>query len=887
MLKKLITALVVGLIALPTLPLNAKNIPLISKEISIAKAGKKRFELEAIPQRNTTTLLEITSRLHRKTFSGSMPILTIMVNGKEVKTSKTRKAPRLVNKALISMVSTTKRRSWFAEGYAWRIVYGPNFEGALKHKFYSGDPYTLVLDISDFINPAGENLIELINRVDNKNWRWRGLRAEKGALIIRRLNLRIKSGTSPMTIPDAVIKPVINRGEPAAGPSKYTAKVMPGGGFIVNVGKNKWKFSSTFSYPNAGLKHLLPSKKAKISNTPGWSMRIKKQNDGASIFVKGPYYKLNRRIRFTPRRIEIKDKFTNIKNKALGLFVSNEMSFKGIKTLGVRLAGNPDAAVNEYSAPANPSVHVALADQSIGMLCEDDVFRNQIKLFSKAYSAGISTERFRLGPKKSYTLEWAVYPVAGPDYFDFINLVRQDWGANFTLDGPHTLFNPDWILKQPKDRLKKQFAHHGIRYAISNGEWRRGGKNRRSAFGTGGMEPAWADHRRMLREAATRIREVAPRVKILTYFDSRFDSSKGCPERFRDSWWTRADGKQKRTNWGFAGNDCYVFIPMLTNSYGKAILAMLDSYISETGSDGIYWDEMGGAGGFGNLAKTYNIFDGNTCLLDLKKYTIKREIGSPGILLQPFILAAIKHIRSQGRPVMGNGAISSRAILKAKILRMTETQNNTYWCYESNLGSPMGWTYTARSTFDGTTRTISLGCMPLGVQLGSKHEISRFLYPFTPIELHHGYLLGKERAVTLHDGNYGWAGKRCLVQLRHFNSKGILINDDSSTIIGKEARTAVKLAKGEAMVLVRTPLKFNPTAGTAKASKLSYEKNAISLQLDAPQGGVLKINSGKFLLKNGTTVKVSLANKAQSLKVENNSLHINIPAKFNANISIN
>jgi hypothetical protein len=888
MLKKLITALVVGLIALPILSLSAKNIPLISKEISIPRSGSRTFGFGTVSQRGTTVLLEVSSRLNNRNLGGSTAIMTIFVNGKEVKVSKNRHAIRLVNKPLISPVAANTPASWFADARAWRVIYAPDFKGGLKQSFYKGDPYTLVLDITDLIDPTAENRLKLVNLVTNSA-RWRGLKSNAGELVVQRLNIRTKRGASPMMLPSVDIKPIINRGQAAVGSAEYSGKIMPGGGFAITVGKRQWNFASAFSYPNAGLNYLLPSGKAK--GQVGWKVRVKLRKDGGDIFARSPHYKLHRSIRFTARKVEVKDKLTNRNSRlALGLMVRHEVNLKGLKVPVIRLAGNPDPAVNKYHSGMNPSVHISLPDQSIGLLCEDDVFRNQVKLFCKSSTAGICTEMLRLGPGKTYCLEWSVYPVAGPDYFDFINLVRKDWGANFTLNGPYTLFNPEWILAKPIEKLREMFAHHGIKYAISNGSWRIGNrtKNQRNAFGTGVFENIWADHRRKLREAAARIRKAAPQVKIMTYFDSRRDSAKGCHERFRDSWWTNSKGKQLFTTWGAPGtnNLCYTFIPMLNNSFGKAMLASVDRYISETDSDSIYWDEMGGGGGFGKIGITYNMFDGNSCLLDLKRYTIKREVGIPSLLINSYLLAVSKLLHDQGRPLLGNGGADTRSLLASKVPRMLEIQHNDFWCYESNLGSPLGWTYPCGFSFKGTIRTIGLGCLPLGVPLGAKHEISRYLFPFTPIELHHGYLLGKERAIVLHDGNYGWVGKTCLVQLRHFNSKGILINDDSPTLIGKEARTAVKLAKGEAMVLVRTPLEFNPTAGTAKASKLSYEKNVISLQLDAPQGGVLKINSEKFLLKNGTTVKVSLANKAQSLKVENNSLHINIPAKFNANISI-
>ena len=884
----IMTILTIGFIVLAALPLGAVDIPLISKEIAIPREGNHPFGFGTVPQHETTTLLEITSRLNSSTQGGSTAILKIMLNGHEVRVARSRQGIRLVNKPLMSKVAETMVASWFAEDRAWRVIYAPDFECGRKVPFYEGDPYTLVLDVTDLCNPAAENRLELIN-LATKNWNW--LKPNEGELIVQRLKISTKPGASPMMIPEVDTKPIINRGQPAAGPAEYRGKIMPGGGFIINIGKQQWNFASAFSYPNAGLNRLQASDKVDTSGQDGWKMRVQPSNDGGEVFAESPDYLLHRSVRFTSRKIEIKDTLTNRHQSPLGFLISHNMSIKGIEAPIVRLAGNPDPAVKDYYSPGNPSVHVSLPGQGIGLLCEDDVFRNQARLFVDSSTVGIRTEMFRLGPEKSYTLEWSVYPVAGPDYFDFINLVRQDWGANFTVDGPWTIVYPDQILVQPIDELRAQLAHQGIKYAITIGPWITGsGSNERYVFGLGGLEDSWANHRRKLRETAARVRKASPEVKILVYYNSTRDTSKGSHEKFRDSWYTDAQGKQLSTNWGIPGNDCYTLVPTLKNSFGKAMLASVDRYISETDSDSIYWDEPGGCEYFGIPSITYNQFDGYSCLLDLKQYTIKREIGLTGLLENSFLRAVVDRVRSQGRPLLGNGPCSTRALLTAGMQRMTEVQHNDFWCYEGNLGSPLGWTYTSSSNFDGTTRTLRMGCLPVGVPLPSEHEISRYLFPFTPIELHHAYLLGEERIITLHDGNYGWIGKRCLVQLHHFNRNGKLIKDDTFTLIGKEARTAVKLAEEEAIVLERLPLVFEPNTETstwnAKAGLVSYKENAISLQLDAPEGGVLKINSGKFSLKDGTSVAVFIGDKSQSLKVENSTLRINVPVKFDGNIRI-
>lgn len=880
------TALSVWIVPLAILPLGAAEISVIPREIAIPLGGSRSLGFGTVPQRDTTVLLEIAARIHTRTLFGSSPLVKVVLNGRVVEAARSRNAIRLVNKPLISPATPTKSVSWFGGNHGWRLIYAPDFESGREVPFYKGDPYALVLDVTDLVNPAAENRLTLTNLAQQIY-----LDPGEGELIVQRLTVRTSPGTSPMMLPATDVEPVTNTGQPAAGPAEYRGQITPGGGLAITIGQRRWDVASAFSYPNAGLNRLLPSAQADAGGQAGWTVRVQLRDDGGEVLAGGPDYRLHRSVQFTPGKVEVADQLTNVhRDSPLGLLARHEMSLKGLQVPTVRLAGNPDPVVNEYYSPPNPSVHVSLPDQGIGLLCEDDVFRNQARLFCTADAspvAGIRTEMLRLSPGETYTLRWSVYPVAGPDYFDFVNLVRQDWSANFTVDGPWSLFNPDWILSQPIDELRAKFAHLGIRYIISNGSWKAGqGANLRRAFGMGALDDRWADHRSLLREAAARIREAAPDVKILVYYDSQRDSSEDNRERFRDSWWTDARDKQLSTTWN-NNKVTYSYVPTLKNSFGRAMLEAVDRYLSETHSDGIYWDEMEGFV-YGRPPITYNQFDGHSCLLDPKRYTITREIGLTTLLAESQLLAVIDRVRSEGRPLFGNGPPFTHAVLATGVPRMVETQHNDFWCYEANLGPPMGWTYEMGCAFSGTTRTLQMGLLPMGISLNVEHDISRYLFPFTPIELHHGYLLGEERIIALHDGNYRWPGKRCLVQLRHFNRDGKLIEADSLTLIGAEARTAVKLANEEAIVLVRLPLRFEPeqktlaanSAWNAEVRQVRYGTDAISLHLRAPQGGVLRIDSGEFPLQDGTVVTVRLGNESQSLEVVNRALCIAVPAGF-------
>ena len=83
---------------------------------------------------------------------------------------------------------------------------------------------------------------------------------------------------------------------------------------------------------------------------------------------------------------------------------------------------------------------------SLGMVCEDDVLRNQATLYCDPEGKGawLRTGMLCLPAGGSYTLRWSVYPVASGDYYDFINLVRQDWGSNYTVEGAWAFFDSCW-----------------------------------------------------------------------------------------------------------------------------------------------------------------------------------------------------------------------------------------------------------------------------------------------------------------------------------------------------------------------------------------------------------------------------------------------------------
>lgn len=781
-----------------------REIEVVKEPLIVARESSETVEFGTVPQTDTTVLLTITTRLDAKTLTGSNFMMGLKLNGQEVMAAKTRSANWLVNRAFDSPVTATISAPWFGAKAGWRVLYAPDFEGARKLTYYQGDPYTLVLDVTDLVNPAAENRLEISNTASARS----ALAAQTvGDLIVQKLTVATYQGASPMMASAATVAPFINRGARAGGPAKYVAQVLPGGGFVVNVGARQWKFDSAFSFPNAGFNRLLAQAAPDKTGQQSWKVTTQTSPKGGQVTASSPDYQIRRVVRFTPRKIEVADAITNSLKTPLGLIVRDEVSLDGLEAPVVRLAGNSDPATNDYYSPGNPSVHITAPDHTLALLCEDDVFRNQARLYVSSATAnepsvaGLRTEMLRLAPGETYTLRWSVYPVASQDYFDFVNLVRADWNANLTAVGAWWWgFNVDAVLAMPLDELRAKLERQGIRYATIGGGWIDRIKDpKRIGFGTGVMDAYWDDYRRRVREAGDKLRQAVPDLKVLAYYDSQRDTSEGGHERFKDSWLTGPDGAQLSTEWSGQFSLTYSNIATLDNSYGKAMLQVADRYLDEMKLDGIYWDEMENTA-LGVPLITYNIPDGHSCLLDPKTYAIQREVGLTTLLGKAQRLAVVERVQTRGGIVLGNGPTTNKALLATGIQRMVESHHNDYWSYEGNFQTPLGY-ISSYTQWENYVRLFNLAMLPVAIGIDQPHDISRHLFPFTPLELHAGYLLGKERIVATHDGSYGW-DEPFRYRLWIYDAEG-KVREEIPAWQDGQGRVAVTVPDGGAVVMER------------------------------------------------------------------------------------
>jgi hypothetical protein len=152
---------------------------------------------------------------------------------------------------------------------------------------------------------------------------------------------------------------------------------------------------------------------------------------------------LQRTIRVVDdRRIDIEDTLTNLRDYPTAIIPRH-----GLTT--------PEDFIERYNTslevPANPTVFCRGPRRSVGLVMQDNVSRRRIRpaLGEEMDHTGVQINRVALDVGASRTFSWSFYVMdEGDDYFDFINAIRRDWDANFTIDGP---FSFGYLLPMEDD----------------------------------------------------------------------------------------------------------------------------------------------------------------------------------------------------------------------------------------------------------------------------------------------------------------------------------------------------------------------------------------------------------------------------------------------------
>ena len=803
-----------------------KERQVLTGELELVKGEDIVFGLE-VPDEQRRAFLSLEARMEmppHKWRGGFMPCVDYFVNG-----TKLVQLERLVSFHDAGDVPMFGGGSscWRGPYGNWRVVYSPDWKPFSQENTPAelGDnPYLHVFDISDLARPGGENELRIRHNIPH----WGMVKVAFRRVRVLPSHERPKPLPGFRDVPDLGGRPVIPRRHFSVD---YSAELKSGGAVVVRVADDLYVVASKFSCPNQGLNRL----EAQPTENAKW--QVAREGD-TCLAAECSAYRLSRRLHLHEDRIEVRDTLSNLTDDVLGLRFGHEIRAAndelGRTYLGGLLVPKKEgrAGLDVHTAE-NPTVYVCRQGSGLGLLPRDNVFRAHISLELRDGAHGIHDKHFALGPRASYTLRWEIYPTERAYYYyDFINAARRALKANYLIDGNMAFAHGHEGNMQhghPTDRraITDEVLHsfvrcNNLKYASlltisrldETGNRVSGSGAPKYTHGTGVMADLGRWNRYWLDKVIARYRRLHPEVELIPYLDPYVTSEPGAAEKYADSVATNADGTPQL----YTSARLSVMYPTLDNSYGKALERFFD-YLLEH-ADGFYMDEstMYENVKSGSFSFRDDTWDEHSCIMDLGSgfdekaatYVVKRKVTSSALYTLPFRLRQIRKAKVMGKSVWMNFAPMAEEECALQSYRFAEAHSNEGPVY-SHLTSPLSLANDHLELSEKDLgRSIRTKLLYGGLYLtyGIKYEtdgnLLQDLYPIHPVELHCGYVIGKDKIVTCVSGEYGF-GDDSELTVRFYDPSGFRLPDRTAALLTSEqgALASVQLKAGEMAIAFR------------------------------------------------------------------------------------
>lgn len=787
----------------------------IAQELTVAPAAAGVCELPPVPEKQGfVPVLRFDGRLLNSTLSGWHHYITLKVNGVKLDKLMPDGLPRLLfrGETVVSTYdswSEAKGREWwgggmllafFAPEKALQVdphLISAKEEGFVYYLDVSDCIHQLKLGADDRLEGNDPNVIEIGNTA-------------KKPLVLKGLNI--------IYLPAAMMEKARPKAKLTIHESGKKAAVLPfrGGSLVVDeaggmeivCGQDRFFLSSRISFP---AKPQMGFNRLGIEKAEGesiWKPTVKQLSpDTVAVSAQGQYYSLERRITRAGHRFNVVDNITNLTGGDIGFAYYEDISANQEPRRDYRLAGLTGARGAGYDAGPNPSLF-ATGDHgaAVGLLTEDTLSRCKLEMTAKGNVLSVGVPGMGLRRGESIVREWAVYPYPEQGrYYDFVNQVRRDWDVNMTLIGPSISAEYDrWpSTLRPAFGVVRPWFEYAMGAPLSRAEF------------AAQVKPVMERHRKafpgipLLASLETNLvplncENLSWKDELpLTYGDrSRPDSqygiyaTKSATEKIdaisplKDSILRSADGRALLDSYFIYVNKPIVNLmvqPELGNARYKQILEQIDFVIDQVGFTGIYLDQFPPKPREGY---SFDRWDGRSVTL-APDGTIATRYYSYAYTGVSARVAIIEKVRAKGCLFRCNGSPVSKEEQKMKIFCFHEMENSrfdpmlfldskppeTISQVSAHLSpSPAvvnlrPGRYTRdlalypRVVMRGIIMALRNGVMPYYYNIGPEKakvncEIGNRFFPFTTVELHEGFLVGKERTITAISGRFKLAGRK-------------------------------------------------------------------------------------------------------------------------------
>jgi hypothetical protein len=377
--------------------------------------------------------------------AGSNPWITVSVNGERLGPE------HLRNKPNDFKLAGGRDLTWYRNG-AWRVVYAPEFDAALKDAGpnaikASDDPYRYVWDITRLVEPGRNRL-----RIEHLQFL-----AKPDTLILRKIEVQVAKRSEHGDIRAGVSAPTGALPIYTARATEsipVTALLGDRGAIDLRAGGVPYRIRTRVSLPEG--KWLEAHDRERM-------IALEDGRSGSVSWSAGSV-EIHRRLSVERDHLKVQDVFRNTGRELVGVIIEHHASGDG-PPRNVYLSGVPKSSPSgTVREPANPTSFARWGGGGLGLVAEDDIFRVHVRSFALPRSIGIADDFLGLEPSASVVLDWSLYPVRSGDYWDFINAVRRNWNSNFTIQGGFVF--AELPRDKPSEWYRTWLRSRGVRFVV-------------------------------------------------------------------------------------------------------------------------------------------------------------------------------------------------------------------------------------------------------------------------------------------------------------------------------------------------------------------------------------------------------------------------------------
>lgn len=631
--------------------------------------------------------------------------------------------------------------------------------------------------------------------------------------------------------------------------------------------ESEFSFPLTMTTNGGTFNRFISADALSGANEPGFTITVTGSGNYWEAWAQGANYTIHREVDGKTDHIEVTDTITHLADEGmLGIHMQHNTPLVGTGQNGaVYLAGNrlhwtPAFFAATEAYPENPTVYYS-ADgaESIGLLARDDVFRAHARLFVDSFDNGSEKPHFgvtsRVGISDAHlgisdvnggvhVSRWDIYPTTTNDYWEFINRARRNLNVNFEIPGGFSFIDVKQSTYAMSSNGKQEFVtDRGLKMVSTalgehwpNQTWVHAphppaspnpptATYARYAHGLDfptllndnpaldmatGFQGNWI-------EAATAVLDgfaaPSPGVKKLVYFHAFISAPPGglpIPSLYDSSRILNASLQPVEYE------DDYRLLDPSVSAYSQAMETNIDIILDTIDADGVYWDEMDHS----HVRVTYSGEDGHT--VDTVRISPGSGVGLSGVdITRAYSNVTLKTLAwrvqkalallAAGKTLVANGAPETETMASVHFPRFVETSGGASILRKTHLFTPIAlgdliWDFNDAAVARQIWERIEEGGLYYHYHFSSSlsyPKVTSYMFPFTPIEIRPGVLIGSERILLSRSAITGWSDGVLPSAVHVFDEEGVEVANTAPYVTYVNQDVSVELPYGYTAALIR------------------------------------------------------------------------------------